>query len=74
VGERERYTSVLSSDITTANAGAVVVDRRHGADSPALAQLSIGNRATTAILLYSFGAAKVRTAGSSKLTYAGVVA
>jgi hypothetical protein len=56
VGERERYTSVLSSDITAANAGATVVDRRLGADSPALAQLGIGSRAATAIMLYSFGA------------------
>jgi hypothetical protein len=56
VGERERYTSVLSSDITAAGSGAVLVDRRLGADSPALAQLAIGTRAATAIMLYSFGA------------------
>jgi hypothetical protein len=56
VGERERYTSVLSSDITASGSGAATVDRRLGADSPALAQLAIGNRAATAIMLYSFGA------------------
>ena len=56
VGERERYTSVLSSDITASGSGAVTVDRRLGADSPALAQLAIGSRAATAIMLYSFGA------------------
>ena len=56
VGERERYTAVLSSDITAAGSGAVIVDRRLGADSPALAQLAIGSRAASAIMLYSFGA------------------
>jgi Protein of unknown function (DUF499) len=56
VGERERYTSVLSSDITASGSGAMTVDRRLGADSPALAQLAIGTRAATAIMLYSFGA------------------
>ena len=56
VGERERYTSVLSSDITASGSGAMTVDRRLGADSPALAQLAIGSRAATAIMLYSFGA------------------
>jgi hypothetical protein len=56
VGERERYTSVLSSDITASGSGAATVDRRLGADSPALAQLAIGSRAATAIMLYSFGA------------------
>ena len=56
VGERERYTSVLSSDITAGGSGAITVDRRLGADSPALAQLAIGSRAATAIMLYSFGA------------------
>jgi hypothetical protein len=56
VGERERYTSVLSSDITANGSGAMNVDRRLGADSPSLAQLAIGSRAATAIMLYSFGA------------------
>jgi hypothetical protein len=56
VGERERYTAVLSSDITGANSGAVIVDRRLGADSPSLAKLAVGTRAATAIMLYSFGA------------------
>ena len=56
VGERERYTSVLSSDITSAGSGAVTVDRRLGADSPAIAQLAVGTRVATAIMLYSFGA------------------
>lgn len=56
VGERERYTSVLSSDITSAGSGAANVDRRLGADSPAIAQLAVGTRASTAIMLYSFGA------------------
>jgi hypothetical protein len=56
VGERERYTSVLSSDIIASGSGAMTVDRRLGADSPALAQLAIGSRAATAIMLYSFGA------------------
>jgi hypothetical protein len=56
VGERERYTAVLSSDITSAGSGAAAVDRRLGADSPAIAQLAVGTRVATAIMLYSFGA------------------
>jgi hypothetical protein len=56
VGERERYTAVLSSDITSAGSGAVTVDRRLGADSPVIAQLEVGTRVATAIMLYSFGA------------------
>ena len=56
VGERERYTSVLSSDITSDGSGAKTVDRRLGADSPAVERLAVGSRAATAIMLYSFGA------------------
>lgn len=56
VGERERYTSVLSSDIISDGSGAKTVDRRLGADSPAVARLAVGSRAATAIMLYSFGA------------------
>jgi hypothetical protein len=56
VGERERYTSVLSSDITAGGSGSATVDRRLGADSPAIAQLAVGTRVATATMLYSFGA------------------
>ncbi|MFE2141607.1 DUF499 domain-containing protein [Streptomyces sp. NPDC059456] len=56
VGERERYTSVLSSDVTSENAGCTTVDRTLGADSPMIAQLQVGTRVATAIMLYSFGA------------------
>jgi hypothetical protein len=56
VGERERYTSVLSSDVTSSGSGAAVVDRRIGIDSPAIQQLAVGSRVATAIMLYSFGA------------------
>jgi Protein of unknown function (DUF499) len=56
VGERERYTSVLSSDITSAGSGAVTVNRRLGADSATIDQLAVGSRVATAIMLYSFGA------------------
>lgn len=56
VGERERYTSVLSSDITSDGAGCTTVDRTLGADSPMIAQLQVGTRVATAIMLYSFGA------------------
>ncbi|GGP41035.1 DUF499 domain-containing protein [Streptomyces abikoensis] len=56
VGERERYTSVLSSDITSAGAGAGTVDRHLGANSPMIEQLRVGTRVATAIMLYSFGA------------------
>ncbi|WNI16210.1 ATP-binding protein [Actinacidiphila sp. ITFR-21] len=56
VGERERYTSVLSSDVTSEGAGCATVDRRLGADSPMIAQLQVGTRVATSIMLYSFGA------------------
>lgn len=56
VGERERYTAVLSSDITSIRAGAAIVDRHLGADSPTIEQLKVGTRVATAIVLYSFGA------------------
>lgn len=56
VGERERYTSVLDGDIVAGGSGAKLVDRRIGADAPALAQLRVGTRVATAIMLYSFGA------------------
>ncbi|RBM22970.1 hypothetical protein DEH69_03700 [Streptomyces sp. PT12] len=56
VGERERYTSVLSSDITSTGAGAAAVDRQLGANSPMIEQLKVGTRVATAIMLYSFGA------------------
>ncbi|MGW9714797.1 ATP-binding protein [Streptomyces albidoflavus] len=56
VGERERYTSVLSSDVTSEGAGCTTVDRTLGADSPTIAQLRVGTRVATAIMLYSFGA------------------
>jgi hypothetical protein len=56
VGERERYTAVLDGDVVTEGSGAKVVDRRVGADAPGLAQLDVGTRMATAIMLYSFGA------------------
>jgi hypothetical protein len=56
VGERERYAAVLSADITSTESGATVVDRRLGADSPTVAQLVVGTRMATAVMLYSFGA------------------
>lgn len=55
VGERERFQSVLDADITSDGAGAAVVDRRIGMDSPALTQVRVGTRMATAIMLYSFG-------------------
>lgn len=56
VGERERYTAVIDGDIVAQGSGAAVVDRRIGADAPALAQLQVGTRMATSIMLYSFGA------------------
>ncbi|MEU5435433.1 DUF499 domain-containing protein [Streptomyces sp. NPDC020719] len=56
VGERERYTSVLASDVTSDGAGSAKVDRALGADSPMIAQLRVGTRVASAIMLYSFGA------------------
>lgn len=55
VGERESYTAVMEADILSEGSGAVVVDRRIGADAPALDQLRVGTRMATAIMLYSFG-------------------
>lgn len=56
VGERERYSSVLSADITGDGARCREADRRIAADSPALEQLRVGTRSASAIMLYSFGA------------------
>ncbi|MEE1786890.1 DUF499 domain-containing protein [Streptomyces sp. SP17BM10] len=56
VGERERFTAVLSSDITSSGSGAATVDRRLGADSPTISQLAVGTRVASAVMLYSFGA------------------
>lgn len=56
VGERERYSSVLAADIVGAAARCREVDRRIADDSPAFAQLRLGTRTATAIMLYSFGA------------------
>jgi hypothetical protein len=55
VGERERYASVLEADILSEGSGSRVVDRRVGAESPALEGLRVGSRAATAVMLYSFG-------------------
>jgi hypothetical protein len=63
VGERERYASVLASDITSDGSGAKIVDRRLGADSPTVAQLAVGTRVSTAVILYSFGAREGEDAG-----------
>jgi len=55
VGERERYTSVLSADITGPEARVREVDRRIATDSPAYERLRVGTRCASAIMLYSFG-------------------
>jgi hypothetical protein len=55
VGERERYTSVLSADITGPEARVRDVDRRIATDSPAYERLRVGTRSASAIMLYSFG-------------------
>jgi hypothetical protein len=55
VGERERYTSVLSADITGPEARVREVDRRIASDSPAYERLRVGTRCASAIMLYSFG-------------------
>lgn len=56
VGERERYSSVLSADISGNEARSREVDRRIASDSPVYEQLRVGTRCATAIMLYSFGA------------------
>ena len=55
MGERERYTSVLSADITGPEARVRDVDRRIATDSPAYERLRVGTRCASAIMLYSFG-------------------
>lgn len=55
VGERERYAAVLEGDVLSDGSGARTVDRRVGADSPALDGLKVGTRAATAVMLFSFG-------------------
>jgi hypothetical protein len=42
VGERDQYTSVISSDITSDGSGSRKVDRQLDADSPTISQLTVG--------------------------------
>lgn len=56
VGERNAYDAVLSADLIGRKAKVNIVNKRFASDSPALANLSIGTRMATAIMLYSFGA------------------
>jgi hypothetical protein len=55
VGEERQYRAVVEADFIAAGAGARRVDERLGSESPALANLRVGTRAATAIMLMSFG-------------------
>lgn len=56
VGERERFNTVISADLTGRKAKVKTVDNRIAQDAPALSLLKVGTRLASAILMYSFGA------------------
>jgi hypothetical protein len=56
VGQRETYEAVLAADISGRKAKVKTIDNRLANDAPAIANLKLGTRLATAILLYSFGA------------------
>jgi hypothetical protein len=55
IGEERQYRAVVEADFLAEDAGARLVDERLGSDSPALAQLRVGSRVATAVMLMSFG-------------------
>jgi predicted AAA+ superfamily ATPase len=55
VGEERQYRAVVEADFLAGDAGAGLVDGRLGGESPALANLRVGSRVATAIMLMSFG-------------------
>jgi hypothetical protein len=56
VGQRDTYEAVLAADISGRKAKVKTIDNRLANDAPAIANLKLGTRLATAILLYSFGA------------------
>lgn len=56
VGERERFNTVISADLTGRKAKVKTVDNQIAQDAPALSLLKVGTRLASAILMYSFGA------------------
>ena len=56
VGQRNAYDAVLSADLTGRTAKVKTIDNRLANDVPAIANLKLGTRLASAILLYSFGA------------------
>ena len=56
VGERERFNTVISADLTGRKAKVKVVDNRIAQDAPALSLLKVGTLLASAVLMYSFGA------------------
>lgn len=56
VGERERFSSVISSDLIGRKAKVKAIDNRIAQDAPALSLMLPGTRLASAILMYSFGA------------------
>jgi hypothetical protein len=55
VGDREGFMGVLNRDLIGPNAGVREVDRRLGAESRKIANLKVGTRVASAVMLYSFG-------------------
>jgi hypothetical protein len=55
VGEERQYRAVVEADFLADDAGARLVDERLGVESPALANLRVGSRVATAVMLMSFG-------------------
>jgi Protein of unknown function (DUF499) len=55
VGEERQYRAVVEADFLADDAGARLVDERLGGESPALANLRVGTRVATAVMLMSFG-------------------
>ena len=56
VVQRNAYDAVLSADLTGRTAKVKTIDNRLANDVPAIANLKLGTRLASAILLYSFGA------------------
>ncbi len=55
IGEERQYRAVVEADFLADAAGARLVDERLGSESPALANLRVGTRVATAVMLMSFG-------------------
>lgn len=64
VGGEQQYRAVVEADFLVSDAGTKEVDRHLGRESPAIANLRVGTRVSTAIMLMSFGAREGEDAGA----------